>query len=153
MSYSFSSYPVVSNDTEIQQLRTRIMSYIQARVCTGERYSETKLAREAGVAQQTVNDLLRGKTASVTRLTRTKLIDFLENNPPSSAASNTTILGPAAALMMIRRTSPPVPSPLSVEGPHPLATWLVRAPEQQQVLAPGPVPIQTRSAQQPPSSE
>lgn len=108
--YSFSSYPLGSSDSEVQQLRTRILSYIQARVCSGERYSETKLAREAGIAQQTLNDLLRGKTASVTRLTRTKLIDFLENNPPAQRAFSNNI-GPAAALMMLRRSSAPACAP------------------------------------------
>jgi hypothetical protein len=91
---------------EMEQFRKRILMYIRARVYAGERYNESRLARDAGLSQQTLNDLLRGKTMRVSRLTRTKITDFMENNP---APSNTTMAsGSATALMMLSRNGPQI---------------------------------------------
>lgn len=80
---------------EIEQFRKQIIAYIQIRKLTGERYNENRFAKAAGLKQQTLNDLLRGKTTRITKKTRTKITDFMENNPlqpvgadgPKSAAT------------------------------------------------------------------
>jgi len=98
------------NVTWTEQLSARIHAYIQAHQASGERYSQAQLARLIGIAQQTLNDLLRGKVNSITRLTHIKIIEFLEQNPappPTAplARADTGGLGPATALMMLRRDS------------------------------------------------
>jgi hypothetical protein len=112
---STSTMPITSGfspsmaDSEVQLLRARVQAHIQARMTAGERYSETKLAREAGIAQQTLNDFLRCKTNSVTRLTRIKLTDFLDAQSGQPRSSQVDPYAAAAAAMppgMLPRVSP-----------------------------------------------
>jgi hypothetical protein len=133
-----SSYPATLPDAEAQALRKRVQAYLQRKITAGERYSETKLAREAGVAQQTLNDFMRCKTNCVTRLTRIKLTEFLESHGDSAAGANT---GPAApppppeALLAAGlAASSPAGSPAKGAGPkqgvHPLQSEQFFAPAQ-----------------------
>jgi hypothetical protein len=119
------------------------MSHIQARIASGERYSETKLAREAGIAQQTLNDFLRAKTTSVTRLTRIKLIDFLENRPSSQSAPvppyMTAAPRPPVMLIQMPMGAPP---PMPMGAPLPM-------PNQQSPFPPGQPPAAGTQAAQP----
>jgi hypothetical protein len=130
MSFFALTPTITSADAEVQQLRTRIMAHIQARIASGERYSETKLAREAGIAQQTLNDFLRAKTTSVTRLTRIKLIDFLENRPSSHAAPPPYMTAGARPPVMLIQMGGAPPMPM---GAPPM-------PNQQSPFPPGQPP-------------
>jgi len=115
-----SHFPNTVTDAEVQMLRNRILAHIQARISAGERYSETKLAREARIAQQTLNDFLRSKTNSVTRLTKTKLLDFLEAHPNPVPVGQLGAAGAAPAPQLILPVPATFPIP-ATQAAGPLA--------------------------------
>ena len=61
-----------------RRLRLRIKKYIFLRKRSDPNYSETKFAKNVGLAQQTVNDLMRGKTSFVIQRIYVAIMSYID---------------------------------------------------------------------------